>query len=242
MQQIILDLADPADQLALDEAMLLAADAGEIGETVRTWEFKSPTVVVGRSSPVETEVDRSVCLREGIPILRRCSGGATIAGGPGCLMYSVVLSLSAQPALRKIDAAHRFVIQRVLTALKHQVPAADFQGTSDLTWKNRKFSGNSLRIARNHLLYHGTILYQADLDLISRCLLHAPRQPDYRQARDHREFIDNIPIDPQQLTTEIALNFDATSVVKDAGIAKLRTAMRQLRVDRYDNPAWHFRH
>ena len=79
-------------------------------------------------------------------------------------------------------------MQRVLTALQKQIPDVAFQGTSDLTWENRKFSGNSLRISRQHLLYHGTVLYRSDLDLIGRCLLHAPRQPDYRDGRNHRRF------------------------------------------------------
>jgi lipoate-protein ligase A len=243
VQQIDLAVRDPAAQLALDETMLLAAEADQIGESIRSWEFTGPTVVVGRSSPVETEVDRAFCRQRDIPILRRCSGGASIVGGPGCLMYSVVLSLNARPELRKIDAAHRFVIGRVLAAMQRQLPEAEFQGTSDLTWRNRKFSGNSLRIARGHLLYHGTILYGADLDLVSHCLLHAPRQPDYRAGRAHRDFIDNVPLDRQRFSDDLISEFDADSLLTDvAVIAKLRSGMHQLRQDRYDDPAWHFRH
>jgi len=243
VQQIELSLSEPADHLALDEALLLAADANGIGETIRTWAFGSPTVVVGRSSRVDIEVDRTLCDREGIPILRRCSGGASIVGGPGCLMYSVILSLVGQPELRKIDAAHRYVMQRVLAALQNQIPKVAFQGTSDLTWENRKFSGNSLRISRQHLLYHGTVLHQSDLDLIGRCLLHAPRQPDYRKGRNHQEFVTNLPIDPIQLTVDLVHQFQATAMEADGNaIATIQTAMGQLRRDRYDDPAWHFRH
>lgn len=243
MQQIDISLSGPADHLALDETLLLAADAGEIGETIRIWEFQSPTVVLGRSSRVDDEVDRAYCETQSIPIIRRCSGGASVVGGPGCSMYSVVLDLQRRPELRKIDAAHRFVMQRVLAAIQSQIPAARFQGTSDLTWQNQKFSGNSLRIARQHLLYHGTVLYQADLDLISRCLLHAPRQPQYRDGRDHRSFVTNIPVAADQLTADLVLHFQAEPAVSRGETpAKLESAMRQLRRDRYDDPAWHFRH
>ena len=196
MHQLVESLTDPADHLALDEAALLSADAGELPETIRVWEFEHPVVVVGRSSKVDFEVDRAYCQANSIRIMRRCSGGASIVGGPGCLMYSVVINLATKPELRRIDQAHVYVMNRVLAAIQHQVSAATLQGTCDLTIDGCKFSGNSLRIARQHLLYHGTILYQANLDLLSDCLRNAPRQPKYRAGRGHRQFVKNIQVDP----------------------------------------------
>ncbi len=243
VQHVDWALTEAVEHLALDEALLHAADSGDIGETIRMWEFDAVTVVVGRSSRVETEVDRERCQREGVPILRRCSGGASIVGGAGCLMYSVILSLEQRPELRKIDAAHRFVMQRVLAAIRSQIPEVVFQGTSDLTWQNRKFSGNSLRIARHHLLYHGTVLYEFDLQHISRYLLHAPRQPEYRDRRDHHEFVTNIPVDAKRLTAGLLEQFDASTINADVhAIRGLQTAVHTWRRNRYDDPGWHFRH
>jgi lipoate-protein ligase A len=124
MRQIIESLNDPEDHLALDEAALLLADAGRWGETIRLWEFARPVVVMGRSTKVDYEIRQDYCQEHDIPLLRRCSGGASILGGPGCLMYSVVVSLVAHPELRKIDAAHHHVISRVLAAAKLQIANA----------------------------------------------------------------------------------------------------------------------
>lgn len=239
MRQISEQVDDAEDHLALDEALLLEAEDNDGGESLRVWEFRQPTVILGRSSKVDVEVDQAFCQSNGIPILRRCSGGASVVGGPGCLMYSVVLSLGRQSDLHKIDVAHCYVMGRVLQAVQRQVPAVEFQGTCDLTWNQRKCSGNSLRISRNHLLYHGTVLYGADLDAIARCLTEAPRQPQYRAGRDHRAFITNIPTDPARLATDIASIFDARV---DHGCSLPRERMNQLRRDRYDRPAWHLRH
>jgi lipoate-protein ligase A len=238
MRQITEQVDDAEDHLALDEALLLEAESGG-GETLRVWEFSQPTVILGRSSKVDAEVDRTFCRSQGIPILRRCSGGASVVGGPGCLMYSVVIGLSRQGDLQKIDVAHRYVMQRVLRAVQRQVPEAEFQGTCDLTWHDRKCSGNSLRISRDHLLYHGTVLYRADLDLIARCLAAAPRQPQYRAGRDHRDFVTNIPAEPRRLASDIASVFDAKV---EGDLSLPRDRMMQLRRDRYDCPAWHLRH
>jgi len=67
------------------------------------------------------------------------------------------------------------------------------RGTSDLAVAERKFSGNSSRVKRGHLLYHGTLLYDFPLGLISDCLRTPPRQPHYRERRSHGEFVNNIP-------------------------------------------------
>ena len=239
MRHIIESLTDPADHLALDEAVLLAADAGELGETIRVWQFDRHVVVLGRSSKVDYEVDRAYCESNDIAILRRCSGGASVVGGPGCLMYSVVISLSKQPELRKIDAAHRYVMQRVLAAVQQQVPECQLKGICDLTFLNRKFSGNSLRVSRSHLLYHGTILFDADLNLLARCLCNAPRQPDYRDGRDHGDFVTNVPINPDELSRDLIKYFEAEA----EPLTELpQSRIRKLRQERYDAAQWHFRH
>lgn len=239
MQRITAALSEPQDHLATDEAALLLAETGEMGETIRVWEFDSPVVVMGRSTKVDFEINREFCDSQNIPMLRRCSGGASIVGGPGCLMYSVVISLERQGELRKIDAAHSYVMSRVLRAVQRQVPDATLQGTCDLTLEDRKFSGNSLRVSRSHLLYHGTLLYAADLDRLVKCLAGAPRQPDYRAGRSHHDFIINAPLSPDSLADELAGQFGAS---EEDAIDLPWDEIRRLRRDRYDDPKWHFRH
>ncbi|QDV61794.1 lipoate--protein ligase family protein [Crateriforma conspicua] len=235
----------PRGQLAMDEAVLNLADASRHPPALRTWQFDRPVVVLGRSSKWAVEVDHGYCDRQNIPVLRRVTGGASVVGGAGCLMYSVVISLEEHPHLRHVDAAHEYVIRRVLTAVQRQQPDAQWQGICDLTWQNKKFSGNSLRITRGHLLYHGTILHAADLDQIASCLAVAPRQPEYRQGRRHRQFITNVPCEPSRLAEDLANEFSAhqSLTVATDDSSDPRVAMTdQLRRERYDSDAWHQRH
>ena len=60
-----------------------------------------------------------------------------------------------------------------------------------------------MRIKRSHLLYHGTILYEFDLERAERLLATPTRTPEYRQNRSHRDFIANLPLD--RPTTESLL-------------------------------------
>ena len=93
MKYLDLSLSTPAENLALDEALLDEAEQGRgPAEVLRLWEPLEPFVVVGRSSRLAVEVDMESCRAARTPVLRRCSGGAAVVTGPGCLMYAVVLS------------------------------------------------------------------------------------------------------------------------------------------------------
>jgi lipoate---protein ligase len=133
MHSLDLTLPDAAENLALDEALLEEAEEADAPlETLRLWEFPVATVVVGRSSQVEAEVHVDVCRQLGIPILRRASGGAAVVAGPGCLMYSLVLSYQDRPALRVLGEAHRDVLGTLAAALAPLVAGVKREGTSDL--------------------------------------------------------------------------------------------------------------
>lgn len=205
-----LTLDSPAENLALDEALLDEAEAAtEPMETLRLWEPHSPMVVVGRSSRILQEVRWEVCTGRGIPVLRRASGGAAVLLGPGCLVYSLVLSLQRRPALRIVEQAHRAVLERLANALRQWVPGIRRQGISDLALGEAKFSGNSLRLKRRCLLYHGTLLYNFPLELVETCLAMPPRQPAYRQGRPHRTFLTNLPLCGEAIRRAVAVAWSA---------------------------------
>jgi len=228
MQHLDLTLSQPAENLALDEALLDAAESGDgPDEIVRLWESPKPAVVVGRSSRLSLEVNLDECQRQGVPVLRRSSGGATIVAGPGCLMYAVVLSYTRRPHLRPLDQAHGFVLGQLAEAIGKRLPGVRRAGTSDLVLVDdaaaaddqqgncvgnvtaRKFSGNSLRCKRTHMLYHGTLLYDFPLRSIGAYLLSPPRQPDYRDRRTHAKFVSNVPLDRAALASAVLDAFDA---------------------------------
>jgi lipoate-protein ligase A len=234
MQLLDLTLPTPAENLALDEALLDAAEAEGGGEVLRLWEPAAPLVVMGRSSRAAAEVNLARCAELGVPVLRRSSGGAAIVTGPGCLMYGVVLSYERLPDLRLLDRAHRHVLSRLAAALQTIGIAAEHCGTSDLALAGRKFSGNSLRCKRDHLLYHGTLLYDFSLDLVGHLLHSPPRQPDYRAGRPHGEFLVNLPIGPAPLRSAIAAAFGAS----DPRTAWPRDRTGQLAAAKYRREEW----
>jgi lipoate---protein ligase len=202
------------ENLAFDEAMLEAADQWSAEEksfpdSLRLWEMPQACVILGRGSKID-EANADRCRVDGVPILRRCSGGASVVAGPGCLMYSLVLSLERQPELREIDKAHRIVMGRMAVAVQSLVTDVELHGTCDLTIRMQKISGNAVRYKRHAVLYHGTLLYDFPLEWISRYLAIPPRMPDYRQRRNHADFVRNVACDGSLLRQALIKVWDAT--------------------------------
>ena len=214
MQLLDLTLPGEADNLALDEALLdealldEAESADPPGETLRLWEPQRPMVVLGRSSNMRGEVHLDVCRQLDVGVFRRASGGAAIVAGPGCLMYALVLSRQHRP-LHAPGGAHRYVLNTIAAALRPLAPDVACRGISDLAMGRRKVSGNSIRIKRDHLLYHGTLLYDFPLELVDRCLAMPPRMPDYRDGRSHEAFLTNLPLTAAQIRDALITAWNA---------------------------------
>lgn len=204
-----LTLPGPADNLALDEALLITVNQEPAAASLRLWESRQYAVIVGRSNEIEKEVDVAACETDGVPILRRCSGGGTVVIGPGCLMFSLFLPLAPEAQAAGIGAVTCSVLGRIVQGLRTFAPDTRVCGTSDLAVGELKFSGNSQRWLKNALLHHGTILYDFDLARVGRYLKQPTRQPDYRQARPHDRFVMNFPATRGQLSDAIVAAWNA---------------------------------
>ena len=79
------------ENLALDEALLLGAEANRSGQVLRSWEWPRPAVVLGAGGRIADDVNLAACDRDAVPLARRASGGGTVLLGPGCLLYTLVL-------------------------------------------------------------------------------------------------------------------------------------------------------
>ena len=191
-------------------------------------------VVIGRSSPIKTEVNLPFCESNGIEVLRRCSGGQSIVTGPGCLMYSVLLDYRKRPELRMLERVHEFVMNHMRDALRRLGVETEMEGTSDLTLNRRKFSGNSLRCKRNWLVYHGTMLCDFDIGLISQCLGKPIREPEYREQRSHQDFLTQLPVNCSELSQAIAAQWDA----RESMVEWPHQVTANLVAEKYEQELW----
>jgi lipoate-protein ligase A len=234
MQFLDLTLPDLAENLALDEALLLEAEGGRGGEVLRLWEWPQPGVVLGSGCRLAEDTDPAACLAGGVPILRRASGGGTVLLAAGCLCYSLVLSYDRDSALRAIRSSYCYILGQIRAALTELVPGITCAGTSDLALGGRKFSGNSQQRKRRFLLHHGTLLYHFDLDQVGRYLRLPTRQPDYRGGRDHEAFLTNLPTHAGELRPCLRTAWQARMEI----VAWPRELVRRLSAEKYSRAEW----
>src|SRR3954454_2336309 len=142
MRLLDLTLPTTAENLALDEALLLEAEAGHGGEVLRLWEWPHPAVVLGSGCVLHEDVEEDACAAEGVPVLRRSSGGGTVLLGRGCLLFSLILAFDRSAALAAVRPSYGYILERLGEALADVVPGLGQAGISDLAVDGRKFSGN----------------------------------------------------------------------------------------------------
>jgi lipoate-protein ligase A len=203
MKYLDLTFADPARNLACDEALLEWCET-EPNESIdrgllRVWQPESYFVVLGHSNRVAAEANVAACAAAKIPILRRASGGGAVVLGPGCLNYSLVLDGQAHE-IKNIVTAFHYVLERhrhlIETLTGRDVSIG---GVSDLTVGGRKFSGNAQYRKSRYVLVHGTFLVNFELAVMERCLLPPPKQPEYRDHRPHLDFVANLDLAAEKL-------------------------------------------
>lgn len=243
MDFLELTLSSVEANLALDEALFRAAEAGELGEVLRIWEVPQFAVVVGRASRIDEEVHRQACMEMKVPIVRRCSGGCAVVIGPGCLLYSMVFNLKDRPYWRKVDRLHNDVRTQLVEGLRQSGLNVTGAGTSDLALVfdssegvlPRKISGNSVRFGQDNVLYHGTLLYAFELWRLPRFLKAPPREPGYRMGRSHELFVSNVPLARGDLVTILRRIWGAERVLLDWPQERTRILLEQ----RYGQSSWH---
>jgi lipoate-protein ligase A len=241
-------LPSPAENLALDEALLIAAEEGHrpvdlsagqqvgSGEVLRLWELPTYAVVVGTGGSVGIDVNVAACAGDGVPILRRASGGGTVLLGPRCLCFSLVLSYDRAAGLNEIPASNRYVLGRIVTALAPLI-SAKVEGTSDLAVSGVKFSGNAQQRKRTHFLHHGTLLCGFDLSLVAKYLNAPERQPEYRHGRGHVEFVTNLPVTVEEAKRLLVAEWQPEGEYAPLPLAKVG----ELVAEKYSREEWNRR-
>lgn len=150
---------DPAENFALERELL----------TERTGDFlllyvNSPCVVVGRNQCPEAEADLEYCAREKIPVLRRISGGGTVYHDEGNVNWAFVTEADATAPLDRRPLA------LVAAALRGMGVETVAGVRGELTVEGKKVSGTASCVRRGRRLFHGTLLWDADLGTMRRAL------------------------------------------------------------------------
>ncbi|MEX2016797.1 MAG: hypothetical protein WD873_09135, partial [Candidatus Hydrogenedentales bacterium] len=113
-------------------------------------------------------------------------------------------------------------------------------GTSDIARAYRKFSGNAQRRRKHWLLHHGTLLYSADTALYARYLREPADRPEYRGARTHEDFVENLPLAREALVYAVVQAFAPGAELQPPDATHLTRATK-LATEKYRQRDWTYR-
>ncbi len=182
-------------QVALDDRLLREVGAGTLPPVVRIWQCMDEAVVVGVAQKPEAVADLDACRADGIPVLKRFSGGGAVFIGRGCVVYSAIVRLGGAVMRHDVEGAYRHVLGPVIAGFAAAGVPIEFQPPSDLASAGRKIAGNAQAQRRGAVLVHGSFLVNADLDRIARYLPEPAVAPEYRAGRRHAAFLRNLAED-----------------------------------------------
>jgi lipoate---protein ligase len=230
-------LSSVPEDLALDEVLLIEADQGRGAAVLRFWEPRTYAVVLGASRRLSDEVQADACRIDGVPIVRRSSGGGTVVVGPGTLNVTLVLPESMAPGLWAVETAQRYVLERIAEAIRGLGRPVSIEGRGDLTLGGRKCGGSAQRRLKSWFMVHCSILVDFPIERIVRYLAIPEKQPEYRAGRTHREFLCNLDLPCNMVMNTICKAWSPGSSLS-AAPAWPKGSLDALLAEKYANPAW----
>ena len=170
--------------LAFEEYFLKSKDLDD--DIIMLWQ-NEPAVVVGRFQNTLEEINQPFLNAHSIPVARRISGGGAVYHDLGNLCFSFILR-DVSPGT--MDASR--YIRPVVNALVQLGIPVKVAGRNDLTIDGKKFSGNAMALHKNRLLFHGTLLFDTDLDMLGLVLKSASDKIESKAIKSVRSKVTNI--------------------------------------------------
>ncbi|MCL2526197.1 MAG: lipoate--protein ligase [Coriobacteriia bacterium] len=139
---------------------------------IMLWQTK-PTIMLGQYQIAEAEVDMPRALDAGVELVRRPSGGGTIFTDEGTVLLSLLLPQRLIPSgfdkFPQKRARAEFV-DILCSALNQMGVPAKPEGRNDIVVDGRKISGMAQHVHQGRSCTHGSLLFDADIELLSTLL------------------------------------------------------------------------
>lgn len=183
MYLIRTETTDPAYNLAAEE-YLLTQKAEEIFYLWRN----APSIIIGRNQNAYSEIDVDYVRENHIKVIRRLTGGGAVFHDLGNINFTFI---TAKPDDVKNASFDRFT-QPVVAFLQSLGLSAAFAGRNDIQVEGHKISGNAQTCVGDRFLHHGTLLYQANMNDLSRALTVHPLKIQGKGIQSVRARVANI--------------------------------------------------
>ena len=219
-----------------------------VDEPILLFYINDPSIIVGRNQNTIEEVNQAYVEEKGIRVVRRMSGGGAVYHDRG--NFSFCFIKDDDGSFRDFASFTQPVIESL-----HKMGAkgAELKGRNDLLIDDKKFSGNAMFAKNGRMTAHGTILFDADLDEVTKALKPRKEKFESKGIKSVRSRVTNIKpyVSPeyQKLTTEEfrdlllleIFGVKSRDQVKELKLTEADWAkVREIQAERFGNWDWNY--
>ncbi len=252
--------ASGARNMAVDEALAEAVEAGASPPVLRLYRWSPPCLSLGASQPYEA-ADAGFCARRGADVVRRPTGGRAVLHQHE-LTYLVAAPLGGAPLGRELQGAYAAICRALVAGLARlgvearlaggvagqelirptqPIPCFIGPAPGEIVVGGRKLVGSAMRrLGARSILQHGSILLDWDGELQAGCL-GLPGDGELRAAVvTLHELLGAVP-PGEVLTTALVAGFgEVLGAALEASSLTPPEAARAavLQRERYASPRW----
>lgn len=155
----------------------------------------TPAIVMGRFQNPWLESNMPKALEHKIKYVRRFSGGGTVYQDLGNLNFCFID--------QKANYNKKKNCELIASALRELKIEAKVNPRFDLTVNDRKISGSAFKETKDRCLHHGTILVEANLNMIKEVLHHKQLDITSKSIKSVRSPVINLKDVQPKLSVEI---------------------------------------
>jgi lipoate-protein ligase A len=183
-------LRPPAQNIALNRALLEARQADEIPSTLRFLRF-TPSALLGYHQSAEQELNLDYCKAHGIAVQRRITGGGAIYFDEPQIGWELYLH-KRDVGGTDMQAISKRICHAAATAISALGVDARYRPRNDIEVDGRKISGTGGAFDGNALLFQGTLLIDFDVEKMLRVLRIPTEKLSDKAIASARERVANL--------------------------------------------------
>ena len=230
MKYLINTSTDPYFNMAFDEFCLQQYECDE--PFFYLWRNR-PAVIIGLNQNAYSEVNLPYLNGKGITLARRVTGGGAVYHDLQNMNYTIVgKDVTPEP---------------FAAALRTLGVPAELSGRNDIFVEGRKVSGYAARVWHDRSIVHGTMMYDVDLDTLSKVLDTPGSKMEAKgissvksRVANLKEYLPQFPSldELQAKLQEILSDGDEMMTMSDEQIAQIKTIARE----KFASWAWIYGH